>query len=101
MNVDNENMQQKAMLMIARAGEGKGLAIEAIRLSKQGKLQEAKECLVKSEEALRQGHVANAELLWSEANGQNGPLSVLLVHAMDHIMNAMTVYDIANEIVGI
>lgn len=100
MNSESEELQRKAMLMIAKAGEGKGLALQAIKLSKQGLLEEARECLAKSEEAIHEGHVANAELLWSEANGDNYKMSILLVHAMDHIMNASTIYDIAVEVVG-
>ena len=41
------------------------------------------------------------QLLTKEANGERSEVSLLMVHAQDHLMNAMTVKDLATEIVDI
>ncbi|HIX52315.1 MAG TPA: PTS lactose/cellobiose transporter subunit IIA, partial [Candidatus Lachnoclostridium stercoripullorum] len=35
-----------------------------------------------------------------EINGKHVPLSLLMVHAQDHLMNAMTVMDLCKEIIA-
>ena len=95
------NLEQIAMIMISKAGEGRALSMEAIECAKDGDFIKAEECLNKSNECLQDGHKANAELLWAEAQDKDMKISILLIHAQDHIMDAMTVRGMAEQMVAL
>lgn len=95
-----EDMDAVVMELIVNAGEGRSLAIEAIRKARAGQFEEAEGLLGQSNEALLRCHHAQTDLIQSELNGQSVPMSLLLVHAQDHLMNAMTVKDLATELVA-
>jgi len=40
-------------------------------------------------------------LIHNEANGNKAEVSLLLVHAQDHLMNAITIKDMAKEFVDL
>ena len=98
---DSKQLEQVAMQLISKGGEARSLAMEAVFSAKEGDLEQADELLDRSEDALNAGHVKNAELLWAEANNTDIPLSILLIHSLDHIMNAQTVVELAREIVDV
>ena len=40
-------------------------------------------------------------MLTKEANGESAPLSLLMVHAQDHLMTSITFVDLAKEVVEV
>lgn len=95
-----EDMDAVVMELIVNAGDGRSLAIQAIREARAGRFEEAESLLEQSGEALTRCHHAQTDLIQSELQGQSVPMSLLMVHAQDHIMNAMTVKDLATELVA-
>lgn len=100
-NFDSKALESIAMQLISKGGEARSLAMEAVFSAKEGDFEQADELLEKSEEALTEGHTKNAELLWAEANKTDIKLSILLIHSLDHIMNAQTVVEMARELVDV
>ncbi|MOA67136.1 Lichenan-specific phosphotransferase enzyme IIA component [compost metagenome] len=49
----------------------------------------------------RTAHKIQTSLLQQEASGNKYEVSVLLIHAQDHLMNAITVIDLAETIVDL
>ncbi|MNW57331.1 Lichenan-specific phosphotransferase enzyme IIA component [compost metagenome] len=49
----------------------------------------------------RAAHKIQTSLLQQEASGNKYEVSVLLIHAQDHLMNAITVIDLAETIVDL
>lgn len=96
-----ENMDSIIMELIVNAGDGRSLAIQAIREARAANFDEAESLLTQSGEALTRCHHAQTDLIQSELQGQSMPMSLLMVHAQDHIMNAMTVKDLASEMIAI
>lgn len=85
--------------MITHSGEARSYSMEAIAYAKRGMYQEAKACLKAAKEKLNQAHEIQTELIHSEAQGNAVSLSLLMVHAQDHFMNAMTIRELAKEFV--
>lgn len=56
-----------------------------------------KEC----EAALAKAHEVQTEMIVKELNGEGQNVQLLMVHAQDHMMNAMTVRDLAEQIIEI
>lgn len=75
--------------------------MEAVQLAKLGRLQEAKALWREAGEDLAQAHEIQTELIQNEAAGHNREITLLMVHAQDHLMNAMTVRDLAQEFIDL
>ncbi|MBU3136523.1 PTS lactose/cellobiose transporter subunit IIA [Clostridium gasigenes] len=94
-------MEEIIMNLIMHSGEARSYAMEAMELAKTGNIKEAKELIQKSAEELGEAHHSQTSLIQNEAGGNKTELSLLLVHAQDHLMTTMTLKDVANEIIDI
>ena len=89
------------MGLIMHGGNAKGLAFQAIQFAKAGKFEEAEAALQQSNDELSESHNVQTEMLTKEANGEHTEIDLYMVHAQDHLMNAITFKDLAVEIVGL
>ena len=92
-------METVIMELIVNGGNARSRAIEAIKAAKLGEIDKAREKLRESEEALDKAHDFQTNLIQNEAAGNKTEISLLMVHAQDHLMNAMTIKDMAKEFV--
>lgn len=101
--MDNSNktvdMECLVMELVVHAGDARSLAIQAIRDARAGNFSLAHQHLQEASDAMLEVHTAQTDLIQSEVNGNSIPVSLLLVHAQDHVMNAMTVKDLAAEMI--
>ncbi len=88
------------MEIITHAGNARSLAIEAIRAARAGDFSQAEAKLKECEEEMVEAHHFQTDLLASEAQGNPVPVGIFMVHAQDHIMNAMTVKDLTVELIA-
>lgn len=93
------DLEMIVMQLITCAGDARSLAIQAIREARKGSFDEADALMEKCEVSLVEGHKAQTSLLFLET-GEGVPVSLLMVHAQDHVMNAMTVKDLAVEMIA-
>ncbi|MFS0673908.1 PTS lactose/cellobiose transporter subunit IIA [Ornithinibacillus sp. 179-J 7C1 HS] len=96
-----DNITEIAFQIILYAGNGRSNAMEAIQEAKEGNFEEADRKLVEAGEELSKAHGYQTKLIQAEANGESTQVNVILIHSQDHLMNAMTVRDLATEIVEI
>ncbi|QAA34517.1 PTS lactose/cellobiose transporter subunit IIA [Clostridium manihotivorum] len=94
-----EDINSIAFELILYAGNGRSCAMEAIQEAKKGDLERAEELLKEATTELGKAHGFQTKLIQGEANGESNPVNILLIHAQDHLMTAMTVRDLATEIV--
>lgn len=97
----NNDLLEHIMGIIAHAGEAKSEAYEAIHLARQGEFEQAQTRMLAANTASVQAHEFQTQLLTSEANNEDIPLSLLMIHAQDHLMTAMTYKDIADELISV
>jgi cellobiose PTS system EIIA component len=90
-----------AFELIAQAGDARSSAMLALRAARDGDQQEAQRLLAAAEQALAAAHQRQTDLVQSEARGERVPVNIILVHAQDHLTSAMTVRDLAEELVHI
>lgn len=81
------------------SGEARSLCMEAIKYAKDGASEEARRCMEESNNKLSEAHKSQTSLIQGEARGETPSISLLLIHAQDHLMNAITVRDMASEFV--
>lgn len=75
--------------------------MEAIQCAKERNFKEAEMLISEAEKEINKAHKFQTELLQDEANGESSELNLLLIHSQDHLMNAITVKDLANEMVDL
>lgn len=89
----------KSFEIISTAGTAKSMLMEALRLAKEGKIEEAKKMTKDAEEMLLQSHRIQTELLQAEAQGAQNELGLITVHSQDHLMTTMLLKDMMEYIV--
>lgn len=83
--------------IIVNAGQARSHAIKVIECTARQEFGPAQELLEQATEALRVAHLAQTNLIEDEARGVHHPVTLLMVHAQDHLMNAITVKDFARQ----
>lgn len=99
MTMTKEEVQMLSFQIILHAGNARSDTMEALILAKKGKFEEAAKKMESADEAFAEAHHMQTNLLHDEANGKTTELSVILIHAQDHLMNALTVKDLAVEMI--
>lgn len=85
--------------LIANSGEARSYAMEALKEARKSNFEKAREYIEAAEEKLLLAHKTQTELIQREAAGEKVEVNILLIHAQDHLMNAMTIKDLAMEII--
>ncbi len=87
--------------LISFSGEARSLCMEAMADARQGDHVEAAAKIKSAEECLANAHRAQTDLIQKEAKGDKAEISLLLIHAQDHLMNAITIKEMAIEIIAL
>ena len=101
MQVGKMEIETMTMQLIVNSGDARSRAMEAIALAKKGELGAAREKLEESRKFLTQAHQFQTDLIQEEADGNIKSVSLLTAHSQDHLMNAITVSDMAGEFVDL
>ena len=94
-------MEEKIMQIILFSGNAKSTAFEAIQAAKEKNLEGAKEFIERANQELVQAHRVQTSLIQSEVRGEKTEITLLLIHAQDHLMNSITFKDLAIEFVDL
>jgi cellobiose-specific phosphotransferase system component IIA len=90
---------EMAMGLIAGAGDSRSYSMEAIAHARTGDFTEARACIEKAKEAMVKTHDVQTELIRSEMQGVKSEITLLMVHAQDHLTAAMLMRDMAEEFI--
>ena len=90
-----------AMGLIAGAGDARSSCMEAIELAKEGKFQKAREALTRADDSMVAAHETQTQLIRDEMSGESEGVSLLMVHAQDHLNLALVMRDVAEEFIQI
>lgn len=91
--------EQIVMGIIVSSGTARSCSMEAISKAKESLFNEANELILKAEEELNNAHDLQTGLIQDEAAGKTSLVTLLMVHAQDHFMNAVTIKDMAKEFI--
>ncbi|MCM3740956.1 PTS lactose/cellobiose transporter subunit IIA [Oceanobacillus luteolus] len=93
------NIEEISFQIILHGGNARSLAMEAIQHAKAGQFDIANQKIKEANEELEKAHRSQTDLIQGEARGEKVEIRLLLIHAQDHLMNAMTVTDLAEEMI--
>lgn len=75
--------------IINHGGTAKGLAYEALAAAEKGNYEESDRLLKEADKELLEAHHIQTSIIQAEAAGDKAEVSVLFVHAQDHLMTAI------------
>ena len=99
--LNNENLENLAMLIISNAGAARSCAFEALRHAKDLNFSSAADRMKEAGGYAHMSHDAHSELLKMDAKGEVGQVDLLLSHAQDHIMAASLAMELIEEIIAL
>lgn len=92
------DLENQVMQIIVYAGKAKSLAMESVKLARNGELETAKSVMAEGNESLKEAHRFHGELLSDFAGDQEKKTNLFVVHGEDHMMAAITALDFAKEL---
>lgn len=98
-NIGKEEITQIAFGLIIHAGDAKSKAQQAISASNEYDFAAAENLLHQAFEDLKAAHEIQTTIVQAEAGGDDYEVTVLLVHAQDHLAMAMSSMDVARQII--
>lgn len=94
-----EQLEMAIMNIIINAGDCKNHAYMALNMVNEGKYEEADKEMGLANDALARAHDAQTDMLQKEAAGEKVELSLLFVHAQDHLMTAISEKNLIEQII--
>jgi cellobiose PTS system EIIA component len=95
------DLEQTAMLLIVHAGNARSLAYDGFELASAGDFAGAALKLREATAEIGLAHAEQTALIQAEAAGRGAPLTLLMVHAQDHLMTAMTEVNLIERLIRI
>ena len=88
-----------AMGLIAGAGDSRSYCLEAIDFAREGEFDQARETVKQAVSAMIETHEVQTQLIRDEMEGKGENVSLLMVHAQDHLNLALIMRDITEEFI--
>lgn len=95
----NTDMELVVFEIISHAGTAKGLAYEALEAAEEGDFDKAERLLKEADESLLGAHHVQTSLIQKEAAGEKTEISMLFVHAQDHLMTSIEAKNLIEHII--
>ena len=96
-----DDMEEVVMGLIINSGQARSLAYSALKKAKEGDMAAARQLMTQSREALNAAHLVQTQLIESDQGEGKIPVTLVLVHAQDHLMTSMLARELINELVDV
>ncbi|MDR2079354.1 MAG: PTS lactose/cellobiose transporter subunit IIA [Treponema sp.] len=90
--------ETRVMNLIVYAGNARSLAMEALAKAKTGDFDGAQVKQDEAAKAMNEAHKLQTSILEESLDRPELTTPLLMVHAQDHLMNAITVLELAKEL---
>ena len=96
------DLEEVVMGLIINSGQARSLAYAALKQAKQAKQGDfaaAKTTMEQSRTALNEAHLVQTKLIESDQGEGKMKVSLVLVHAQDHLMTSMLARELVAELI--
>lgn len=105
MNTETESQfeisEEFLMTLLCQVGEARSSFMEAMREARNGQFEEANQLIHAGDNALKEVHKSQTELISFDEGAGKVPMTLILTHIQDHIMTTMLCRELVDEIVYI
>ncbi len=95
----NEDLERIVFSIVSYSGEAKGYAYEGLRLSEDGDFDGALSMMEKCNESVLKAHEVQTELIRKEICGEKMTVSMIMVHAQDHLMTTLSERELIQKMI--
>lgn len=95
----SDALEEVVMGLIINAGQARSLAYSALKQAKAGDFDTARTLMAESHASLNSAHRVQTQLIESDAGEGKMKVSLVLVHAQDHLMTAMLARELIAELI--
>ncbi|OYD09032.1 PTS lactose/cellobiose transporter subunit IIA [Paludifilum halophilum] len=101
LKLENLTTEQINFQLISHSGNARSKIIQSLREYREGNTAESENLLAKAEEDLQGAHDIHFQMVQKEASGEKTDISLLLMHAEDHLMSTVTMKELVREMLEI
>lgn len=94
-------LEEVVMGLIINAGQARSLACTALKQAKAGDFSGAQRTMEQSRMALSEAHRVQTQLIENDQGEGKIKVSLVLVHAQDHLMTAMLARELIAELIAL
>ena len=95
------DQEQEIFEIISQSGNAKSFAFEALSAVESCDFAKAEKLINKADQALSLAHKTQTKLIQDELNGKQVTRSLLLIHAQDHLMTAISEQKLVEHLIRI
>ncbi len=95
------DQEMTVMEIICNAGEARSLCFEALALSRKQDFSNAESQLLQAKECLNKAHLVQTQLIEADQGEGKVPMTLVMVHAQDHLMTTILAHELATEMVAL
>ena len=92
-------MEETIMELLVQAGCARSSALSALRSARQGNFSQADAAMAESHNAVKLAHAKQTALIGLDEGCGKLTVTLITVHAQDHLMNAMVIQDLAQDLI--
>ncbi len=93
-------MEQEMMTLITYGGNARSSLLMAMKEISNNNFAAAEKLIQDAEQDILKAHQAQHSLLDKELYGEKSEVDLLMVHAQDHLMDALTIHDMTLQILN-
>jgi lactose-specific phosphotransferase system enzyme II factor III len=93
------NLEEISFKIITFSGDAQSKMLQGLKTAKEGEYEKARSLMEEGKNLLHQAHRVQTDLIVDETQGNKTPYSILMVHAQDHLMNAMLAQNLISEMI--
>lgn len=96
---ESSDRETQIMELIIHAGEARSDAMEALRAARLRQWPQAEALLADAAAAARRAHRIQTRFIGDDEGQGKVPVSLIMVHAQDHLMNAMLARELVEQLI--
>ena len=96
---DMQELEEVVMGLIINSGQARSLAYGALKKAKEGDFEQAKALMDQSRLSLNEAHLVQTKLIEDDMGEGKMKVSLILVHAQDHLMTSMLARELITELI--
>ncbi|WP_448217809.1 PTS lactose/cellobiose transporter subunit IIA [Endozoicomonas sp. 2B-B] len=93
------DLESAVMEIIVSSGQARNCAFEALSKAKAGNYEGAEEIMAHAREAAKVAHRIHTQLLEEDQGEGKTPMTLVMVHAQDHLMTSMLAREMVQELI--
>ncbi|KAA8999347.1 PTS lactose/cellobiose transporter subunit IIA [Affinibrenneria salicis] len=96
-----DDLENTVMEIIVNAGQTRSLCFEALQAARDGDFPLAQARLQEADQFSRVAHRVQTRLIEQDAGEGKTPMTLIMVHAQDHLMNAILARELTGEMLAL